>query len=79
MSMCSGTRNHTSCPVQRYDIANADGTFSEKYWKTLNVPVLNNGGDVTHIIHTVEDVSALVKADQRLESTKASKRHITSS
>ena len=57
-------------PLQRYDIRNADGTFSEKYWKALNVPVLNNGGDVTHIIHTVEDVSDLVKADQRLESTK---------
>ncbi|MDB5206797.1 MAG: domain S-box protein [Flavisolibacter sp.] len=52
---------------QRYDIPNGDGTFTEKYWKAFNVPVLDDGGELSYIIHTSEDVTPLVKAKKREE------------
>lgn len=55
-------------PLIRYDIPNADGSFSEKYWKIYNAPVLNDLGEVVYIIHTAEDVTALIKAEQTEEA-----------
>ncbi|MBB1284541.1 PAS domain-containing protein [Flavisolibacter sp. BT320] len=52
-------------PVQRYDIKKQDGSFEERYWSTLNKPVLNNEGTVVYLIHTTEDVSVQIKAAQR--------------
>jgi two-component system sensor kinase FixL len=46
--------------VQKYDIRRPDGTFEERYWSPLNVPVLGDGDMVRWIIHRVEDVSAFV-------------------
>lgn len=44
-------------PVTRYDVADADGVFRERYWKPVNQPVFDGNGDITHIIHGVEDVT----------------------
>lgn len=55
-------------PLQRYDIPNGDGTFSEKYWKAVNLPVLSETGEVRYIMHTAEDVTAHVKAEKREEA-----------
>ncbi len=55
---------------QRYDIPNSDGTFREKYWKIYNVPVLSDAGEVLYIIHTSEDITALVKAERREEGIR---------
>jgi PAS domain S-box-containing protein len=57
-------------PQQRYDLLDGDGTFTEKYWKAYNVPVLNNRAEVLYIIHTSEDITALVKAEQKEEEMK---------
>ncbi|HEX8331222.1 MAG TPA: PAS domain S-box protein [Segetibacter sp.] len=57
-------------PLQRYDIPNSDGTFSEKYWKALNVPVLNNAGEVQYLIHTSEDVTNQIMDQKQAESSK---------
>ena len=48
--------------VQRYDIPVADqpGVFEERWWSTINTPVLGPGGTVAWIIHRVEDVTAFV-------------------
>lgn len=43
--------------VQKYDIRRPDGTFEERYWKPLNIPVLNEAGEVIYITHRVEDVT----------------------
>jgi len=59
-----------SLPLLRYDIPNGDGTFSEKYWKSSNAPVLNEEGEVVYIIHTAEDVTSQVKADKTIEEHK---------
>ncbi|WP_066405591.1 PAS domain S-box protein [Flavisolibacter tropicus] len=57
-------------PPQRYNIPNGDGTFTEKYWRAYNVPVLDAQGKLIYIIHTAEDVTTLIKADQCQEKIK---------
>lgn len=57
-------------PLQRYDIPNNDGTFSHRYWKISNAPVLGNTGEVLYIIHTADDVTEQVKAKKRDEEHK---------
>ena len=55
--------------VQKYDIPVAPehgGGFEERYWSPVNTPVLDAGGAVTHIIHRVEDVTAVVRAQAEL-------------
>ena len=55
--------------VQKYDIAVAleEGVgFEERYWRPVNTPVLDDSGAVTHIIHCVEDVTAVVRAQAEI-------------
>jgi signal transduction histidine kinase len=50
--------------IQKYDIKRPDsegGGFEERYWSPLNSPVLDDSGDVSCIIHRVEDVTQLVR------------------
>jgi signal transduction histidine kinase/CheY-like chemotaxis protein len=72
----TGTRNlrasletvlRTAAPhamaVQKYDIRRPDsGVFEERYWKPLNTPVMD-GESVRYIIHSVEDVTSLVRLE----------------
>ncbi|MFD4694498.1 PP2C family protein-serine/threonine phosphatase [Streptomyces sp. NPDC058463] len=50
--------------VQRYDIpvVARPGVFEERWWSTVNTPVLDRDGHVAWIIHRVEDVTAFVQA-----------------
>ncbi|MEU0134521.1 SpoIIE family protein phosphatase [Streptomyces sp. NPDC006296] len=50
--------------MQRYDIpvAAQPGTFEERWWSTVNTPVLDRDDGVAWIIHRVEDVTAFVRA-----------------
>jgi PAS domain S-box-containing protein len=51
--------------VQRYDIrrpASAGDGFEEHYWSLLNAPVLDGRGQVAWIVHRVEDVTELMRA-----------------
>lgn len=52
----------------RYDTLTAEGTYARKYWKMENAPVAGPGGEVRYIIHTSEDITTQVNAEQRLES-----------
>ncbi len=56
-------------PVQRYDIRRPDGTFEERHWSPLNLPVLGADGRVEAIIHHVEDVTGFV--DRKLDALLA--------
>jgi PAS domain S-box-containing protein len=54
--------------VQKYDIrrpAEEGGGFEERWWSPVNTPVVGEGGTVRYVIHQVEDVTALVRAEQR--------------
>ena len=42
----------------RQDVVGTDGkTYEERYWRILNVPILDHDQVVTHIIHQAEDVT----------------------
>jgi anti-anti-sigma regulatory factor len=59
------TRKQDRMAVQKYDIrlpASEGGAFVERYWSPVNLPVLDDKGDVTSIIHCVEDVTAQERA-----------------
>ncbi len=54
--------------VQKYDIRrpeSAGGGFEEKYWSPVNSPVFGANGEITHIIHRVEDVTEFVQLKQQ--------------
>lgn len=53
-----------SLPQQRYDLPNADGSFTEKYWRPLNLPILDETGKVLYLVHTAEDMTILVKSQK---------------
>jgi PAS domain S-box-containing protein len=56
--------------VQKYDIRRPDvdgGGFEERYWSPVNSPVLGPSGEVSYIIHQVEDVTELVSLTRRTE------------
>ncbi len=47
--------------IQKYDIRDTgSGSFAERYWSSLNVPVIGPDGYVKWIIHSVEDVTELM-------------------
>lgn len=60
--------------IQKYDIRDADGKFTERYWSPLNKPLLNADGELIYIIHRAEDVTEFVnskkKESQNLEATR---------
>ncbi len=52
--------------IQKYDIPTADRTsFEERYWLPRNIPVLDQKGEITCIIHYVQDLTAQVFAERR--------------
>jgi len=70
-------RRPDAMAVQKYDIRRPDsegGGFEVRFWAPLNAPVLNQAGEVTSIIHRVEDVTEMVrlqeKADARIEHVR---------
>ena len=53
--------------ITKYDIprpASEGGGFEVRYWSPLNVPVLDDRGEVLYIIHQTEDVTDQVLAQQ---------------
>lgn len=61
-------KNKTShtMPVQRHDIRRPDGTFEERYWGSVNKPVLNAKNEVIYIILRVEDVTSFIQLQKEL-------------
>lgn len=51
--------------VQEYDIRRPDGSFEVRWWSPINKPVLDANGDLSYIVHTVEDVTEFVALRER--------------
>lgn len=66
-------RRPDTMAVQKYDIRRPDGTFEVRYWSPVNSPVFGAGGELTYIIHRVEDVSELVEANEALRAANSAK------
>ncbi|HWD41065.1 MAG TPA: ATP-binding protein [Fimbriimonas sp.] len=57
-------RRSNSMAVQKYDIRRPEsegGGFEERFWSPINVPSLDENGDVMFIIHRVEDVTEFMR------------------
>ena len=53
--------------VQKYDIRRPESEgsgFEERYWSPVNSPVFGPGGEITYIIHRVEDVTEFARLKQ---------------
>ncbi len=56
-------------PLQKYDIRRPEaegGGYEERYWSPLNSPVLDERGEILHIIHWVEDVSEFIRFKRQM-------------
>lgn len=65
------TRVPDKVPLQRYDVersAKEGGGFEERFWSALNTPVLSANGSVEHILHSVEEVTEKVLAQQKAKA-----------
>lgn len=60
--------------VQRYPIRLPDGSFEERFWSPVNSPVLNDAGEVEFIMHSTEDVTAIVREGTESKVTKVLNR-----
>ena len=66
------TRRPDAMVLQKYDVRRPDGgPFEERYWSPINSPVLGESGEVTHIIHRVEDVTEYVRLKLRTDELSA--------
>ncbi|HYP15875.1 MAG TPA: PAS domain S-box protein [Opitutus sp.] len=57
------TRCRHEMPPTRYDIrrpAADGGAFEERFWRVCNIPLPGPSGAIAHILHRVEDVTAMV-------------------
>lgn len=57
-----------SLDLQRYDVKNENGTFTERYWLITNTPVFDDQGNVIQILHSPEEITDKIKAE-KLEKT----------
>lgn len=46
---------------QRYDIRRPNGSWEERHWRPVSLPVLDDNGEIDFIIHSAEDVTAQLK------------------
>jgi signal transduction histidine kinase len=59
------TKKEHRMNIQKYDVPRPDNSgFEEKYWSPVNTPVLDKNGILKYIIHTVVDVTELVKLQE---------------
>ena len=60
-------------PIQKYDIrrpADEGGGFEVRFWSPRNSPVFDDAGELTYIIHRVEDVTDFVRLEELEEQQK---------
>lgn len=52
--------------VQKYDITTEEGSdFEIRYWLPKNIPVLDDNGEISYIIHHVQDVTGQINSEKR--------------
>jgi PAS domain S-box-containing protein len=61
-------------PLQRYDLQADDGSFIKKFWQVSNTPVMDAAGEVAYIIHTAEDITDRVMAEEMKRQIKGMER-----
>lgn len=49
-------REHTMA-VQRYDVVQSNGSFLEKHWRPVNIPMFDESGRLVFVLHYAIDVT----------------------
>ena len=62
------TRTADAMPVQRYAVRDESGNFVQRWWSPVNTPVLDEDGEVSLVIHQVEEVTEFSRIKLLLES-----------
>lgn len=59
--------------IQKYDIPLRDGSgqFEVRYWSPINTPIVDDAGEVRHVLHRVEDITDFILAREGLGTTIA--------
>lgn len=73
-------RDPDTMPIQKYDIrcpASEGGGFQERYWSPQNSPICNAKGEVAYILHTVEDVTDVVRLKKHDNEQEQTFRELT--
>jgi diguanylate cyclase (GGDEF)-like protein/PAS domain S-box-containing protein len=74
-------RRRDAMPLQRHDMRDpATGQFRERYWEPVNVPILDEEGEVAYVVQRTEDVTdALLGARreaQQIAAIRSSERQL---
>jgi signal transduction histidine kinase len=56
--------------VQKYDIKVPGDGFESRYWSPRNTPVFDDSGALAYICHRVEDVTDIIRLEQRSEEQR---------
>ena len=65
------SRRPDAMAAQKYDIRRPEsegGGFEERYWAQLNIPVLDQAGNVAWILHRAEDVTEMTRLQEKAEA-----------
>lgn len=63
-------------PVVRYDLANAEGIFMERYWAASTKPVLNDAGEVLYLLHSTADVTEQILSQNKIAENESRFRNL---
>ncbi|WP_406255811.1 PP2C family protein-serine/threonine phosphatase [Streptomyces chartreusis] len=55
------TGERDAMALQRYDVEDPPGEWSERYWSPVNAPVFGPDGKVALLVHRVEEVTELIR------------------
>ena len=64
------TRRPDELSGLKYDVVRPDGTYEERWWSSVNSPVLNENGEVEAIIHNANDVTEDRRAEAALNESE---------
>ena len=65
------TKQQDTMPLQKYDIPDGAGGYTERFWSLISIPVMDARGDVVLILQRAENVSDFVRERERQESDTA--------
>jgi two-component sensor histidine kinase len=64
------TRRPDEMPIQPYAVEGADGEPEERFWGATQTPLFSPGGEISHILSTIRDVTAVV-TERRINEARA--------
>lgn len=69
LTLTRETRRPQTMAVQKYDIPMPDGTYEERFWSPLNVPILDEHGEVVLLLHRSDDITDYVHTRHQAQAS----------